>query len=123
MPYQYLLADLLARNEGAVGVLFLDDSGETVDVACSEFSPYQMRVVGAYVGIYLRQAEQFLSDIGEGPPQWLHVEKESLHLYARPLPDGYYLLLVQRSPALAGRARRSLDAVAAQLSRELFGTS
>jgi hypothetical protein len=121
MPYQYILGNLLAQNDGAVGVLFLDDQGETIDVACSEFSPYQMKVVGAYVGIYLRQAEQFLRDTGQGPPHWLHVEKEALHLYARPLPDGYYVVLVQRSPALSGRARHTLDAACEQLARELFG--
>ena len=120
MPYQYILGNLLAQNEGAVGVLFLDDSGETIDVACSEFSPYQMKVVGAYVGIYLRQTEQFLQDSGQGTTQWLHVEKESLHLYARPLPDGYYVVLVQRSPALSCKARRTLDDACEQLSRELF---
>jgi len=122
MPYQYILADLLARNEGAVGVLFLDDSGETIDMACSEFSPYQMKVVGAYVGIYLRQVQQFLDELGQGAPTWMHVEKESLPLYARPLPDNYYVVLVQRSPALSGRARRTLDAACEQLSKALFGT-
>ena len=33
MPFQYVLANLLAKNEGAVGVLFLDDSGETIDLS------------------------------------------------------------------------------------------
>ena len=122
MPYHYVLANLLAHNEGAVGVLFLDDSGETVDLACSEFSPYQMKVLGAYVGIYLRQAQQFLGEVGQGRTCWLHIEKEALHLYARPLPDGYYVVLVQRSPALTGRAHRTLDLACEQLSRELFGT-
>lgn len=123
MPFQYILANLLAQNEGAVGVLFLDDSGETIDVACSEFSPYQMKVVGAYIGIYLRQTEQFLQDVGYGGTRWLHVEKEALHLYARPLPDGYYVVLVQRSPALSSRARRTLDDACDQLARELFARS
>lgn len=122
MPYQYILANLLAKNEGAVGVLFLDDAGETIDVACSDFSPFQMRVVGAYVGIYLRQAHKFLEEIGQGVPHWMHIEKESLHLYARTLPDGYYVVLVQRSPALCGRAQRTLDQACEQLGRELFGT-
>lgn len=122
MPYQYILGNLLAQNEGAVGVLFLDDGGETVDFSCSEFSPYQMRVVGAYVGIYLRQAQQFLGEIGQGRARWLHIEKEALHIYARPLPDGYYVVLVQRSPGLSGRAHRTLDEACEQLSRELFGT-
>lgn len=122
MAYEYILANLLAHNDGAVGVLFLDDSGETIDVACSEFSPYQMKVVGAYVGIYLRQAQQFMANLGQNEPRLLHIEKEALHLYARPLPDGYYVVLVQRHPALTAVARRSLDDAAEQLGRELFGT-
>lgn len=120
MPFEYLLADLLSRIDGAVGVLFLDDSGETVDLACAEASPYQMRVVGAYAGIYLRQMADFLRSSGQGEPLWLHVEKEDLHLYATPLPDGYYVVLVQRAPALTGRVRRLLEAARDQLAQELF---
>ena len=120
MPYHYILAKLLAANEGAVGVLFLDDSGETVDLAVAEMSPYQMRVVGAYVGIYLRQMENFLRSEDHGAPRWLHIEKDALHIYAVPLPDGYYLVRVQRAPALAAAARRALEEAAEHLARELF---
>ena len=38
MPFQYTLANLLAENEGALGVLFLDETGETVDLACAEYT-------------------------------------------------------------------------------------
>lgn len=120
MPFQYVLANLLAQNEGAVGVLFLDDTGETVDFACSEFSPYQMRVVGAYVGIYLRQTERFLSSATLGGARFLHVEKDNLHLYTMPLPDSYYLVLVQRRPALTAIARRTMEDACEQLQRALF---
>lgn len=120
MPYQYILANLLAQNDGAVGVLFVDDSGETVDLACADFTPFQMRVVGAYVGIYLRQMQQFLDEGGHGDARWLHIEKDLLHIYVAPLPDGYFLVLVQRSPALSAAARRSLDSACEQLTRELF---
>lgn len=120
MPFQYILANLLAKNEGAVGVLFLDESGETVDLACSEFSPYQMRVVGAYVGIYLRQTERFLESSALGKPRWLHIEKDNLHLFAMPLPDGYYIVLVQRRPALSGWTKRTMEEACDLLHRELF---
>jgi len=120
MPFHYVLGNLLARNEGAVGVLFLDDTGETIDLACSDFSPYQARVTGAYLGIYLRQLERFLATSELGAPRLVHVEKEGLHLYAQALPDGYYLVLVQRQPAVVARARQSLDDACAQLVRALF---
>jgi hypothetical protein len=53
--FQFVLANLLANNQDCLGVLFLDGSGETVDMACAGLSPYEMRVLGAYLGIYLRQ--------------------------------------------------------------------
>jgi hypothetical protein len=120
LPYHYILGNLLSRNDGAVGVLFLDDSGETVDLACSEYTPYQMRVVGAYFGIYLRQLERFLAGADLGVPRLVHVEKDALHFHAMALPEGYYLVLVQRQPALVALARESLIDAADHLRRELF---
>jgi len=118
--FQYILANLLAANADAVGVLFLDGSGETVDLACSEFTPYQMRVLGAYLGIYLRRLEKVLAGNDLGEPRLIHIEKQAVHIYAMPLADGYYLALVQRHPALVARARRSMEQAVEHLTRELF---
>ncbi|HKH49249.1 MAG TPA: hypothetical protein VKM72_31670 [Thermoanaerobaculia bacterium] len=118
--FQYVLANLLANNDQALGALFLDDNGETVDLACAGYTPYQMRVVGAYLGIYLRQLEKVLTSTESGTPQLIHVEKKVVHIYAMPLPDGYYLVLVQRHPALVAHARATMVEAAAQLTRELF---
>jgi hypothetical protein len=121
MVYQYVLANLLANNDHALGALFLDGSGETVDLACGTgFTPYEMRVIGAYLGIYLRQLEKVLANNDLGEPRMIHIEKRALHIYVVPLPDGYHLALVQRHPALVARARQSLDAAVEQLRRELF---
>jgi predicted regulator of Ras-like GTPase activity (Roadblock/LC7/MglB family) len=118
--YQYVLTNLLAANEDALGVLFLDGSGETVDLACADFSPYEMRVIGAYLGIYLRQLEKIARQSDLGEMRLVHIEKSSVHIYAVPLPDGYYLALVQRQPALVARARATLDRAVEQLRTELF---
>lgn len=121
MPYRYILGNLLAANEGAAGVLFLDDTGETIHLSCSEPDPDQMRVLGAYLGIYLRGVEKVMADGGLGDPQLIHLERGGLHVYTKPLPDGYHVALVQRRPALVGRALRSLEAAAGDLAREVFG--
>ncbi|HUO86120.1 MAG TPA: hypothetical protein VM617_01910 [Thermoanaerobaculia bacterium] len=123
MPYRYILANLLAANEGAAAVLFLDDTGETIHLSCSERDPGEMRVLGAYLGIYLREVERVAADGGLGEPQLIHVERGGLHVYTKPLPDGYHVALVQRRPALVGRARRSLEVAAEELTREVFGRS
>ncbi len=119
VPFQYILANLLAET-GAAGVLFLDELGETVDVSCSDYSPYDMKILGAYLGIYLRQFDEFLTRTGLGRPDLIHVERERLHIYSRVLPDDYYLVLVQRRPALVGQARIALERAAVALERELF---
>ena len=119
MAFEYILANLLAETHAA-GVLFLDGSGETVDVVCSDFTPYEMRVLGAYLGIYLKQVGTALGEWRMGEPRLIHVEKDRLHIYALSLPEGYYLVLVQRRPALVGKARIELGRAAEQLIHALF---
>jgi hypothetical protein len=119
MAFEYILANLLAET-GAAGVLFLDGTGETVDVVCSDFTPYEMRVLGAYLGIYLKQVGSAVDEWKMGATRLVHIEKDRLHIYALPLPEGYYLVLVQRRPALVGKARIQLDRAGTQLISALF---
>jgi len=121
VAFQYVLANLLAAADGAVGVLFLDDGGETVDVVCSELTPHQMKVFGAYFGIYLRQLARICRE-PLGRPGLVHVEREGLHLHAITLPDGYSLLLVQRRPGQVAKARAHLQRAGEDLRREVFGS-
>lgn len=120
MSFQYTLANLLADNRGALAVLFLDETGETVDLACAEYTPYEMKIVGAYVGIYLRQMGTVLESAAFGTPEVMHIEKDGVHFFASPLPDGYYLVLVQRRPALTARSRRTLLEARDEITREIF---
>ena len=106
----------LAHN----GVLFLDDTGETVDFACAEESPYEMQLLGAYLGIYLRQVAAIVAGANLGSVHWFHIERRLRHLHVTVLPDGYYLVLVQRHPAQIATARESLRRAAVQLEREVF---
>lgn len=120
MPFQYILANLLAENKEAIGVLFLDGTGETVDVSCVDFTPYDMKVIGAYFGIYLKNINRFLGEWNLGRTEALHIEKDKLHLFAQPLPDEYFLVLVMKRPALTARARRTMNKAASLLEAELF---
>ena len=120
MPFQYILANLLAHNDGAIGVLFVDETGETVDVSCAEGTPYEMKVIGAYMGIYFRQMEEVLDRAELGRPEILHIEKDDVHFFTAPLPDGYHLVLVQRNPGMTGIARRTLIEARDQIAREIF---
>ena len=120
MPFQYVLANLLADHPEAIGVLFLDDSGETVDFACVNDSPYEMQLVGAYLGIYLRRVSAILRSSNLGEVRWLHIEGQRRHLHVAVLPDGYCLALVQRQPGQVASARERLRRAAGQIAREVF---
>jgi predicted regulator of Ras-like GTPase activity (Roadblock/LC7/MglB family) len=122
MPYHYILANLLADNQGATAVLFLDDTGEAIAMACADPDPEEMRILGAYLGIYLRHLERVAVDGGLGEPRLIHIERGGLNVYTMPLADGYHVALVQRQPALVGQARRRLEAAAVQLSRWVLGS-
>jgi hypothetical protein len=121
MVFQYVLANLLAHNDHALGALFLDGTGETVDLACgTDFSPYEMKVIGAYLGIYLRQLERLLASNDLGEARMIHIEKRALHIYVVPLPEGYHLALVQGHPAMVAHARETMNLAVEQLRQELF---
>jgi hypothetical protein len=120
MPFQYVLANLLAENRDAVGVLFLDDSGEAVDVAAADLDHGKLRLLGAYVGIYLRRVGRFLEPEIYGNLEAFELENADLYLHGVPLSDGYFLVLVQRSPTLTARARRSILRARDQLKATLF---
>lgn len=119
--FETILTNLLDSNKDALGVLFLDGTGETVHLACGDFSPDDMKIVGAYLGIYLRGFERLLSGNRLGELRLVHIEKRGLHIYMAPMPDQYCLALVQRHPALVAQARASLGVAVEQLKHELFG--
>jgi hypothetical protein len=120
MALHFILANLLANNDRAVGALFLDDTGETVEMACSEISPHEVKVAGAYLGIYLRNLGRLLEDSAMGVPRVMHIARGGIHVHVMALPEGYCLALLQRPPALVGQARKSLSAAVEQVKTELF---
>jgi hypothetical protein len=120
MPFQYVLANLLAESSNAVAVMFMDDAGETVELATSEYTPFDVQVVGAYLGIYLRQTHAAFDAAGLGPPEAMHIQHRYLHIHLRPLPEGYFLALVHRGGGPVARDRQRVERAAGQLTAELF---
>ncbi len=120
MPFSYVLANLIARTDRCLGALFLDPSGETIELSCTEISPYQLRILGAYLGIHLRQLDRIAGSNALGEPTVLQIELDGLIVMAAPMPEGYYLVLVQRPPVRSAVARRELLKSAELLRQEAF---
>lgn len=120
MTFQDILRELV-EAAGAEGALFLDESGEMVDLACDGMNPHDVRLLGAYMGIYLKQIGRFLDEPTYGPLEEFVVESRRRFLFCRPLVEGYSVVLVQQAPNLRGRTRHAMRRAADKLIAEMTG--
>ncbi len=119
MPFNYLLTNLLVDVPEAVGAIFLDDDGETVDFVTRHGEPFDLKVEGAIQGIFTRQLGMTFSEAGIGSLEHFMVEGAELATLTHILPDGYYVVLVARKPVARARAQHHLEQTARMLAREL----
>jgi hypothetical protein len=119
MPFNYLLTNLLVDVPEALGAIFLDDEGETVDFVSRHGEPFDLKVEGAYQGIFTRQLGSTVRTAGIGPLESFIVEGEELATLTHVLPAGYYVVLVARRPVARARAQHHLRQTAKMLAREI----
>jgi predicted regulator of Ras-like GTPase activity (Roadblock/LC7/MglB family) len=109
LAFQYLLNNLLVAVPGAEGAVFLDPEGEFVELVSRRATPYELKLEGAYHGIFLRQAARLASLTDGGGLERLTITGSHMQVMSRSLKGGYYLVLVldpAASPAIAGEAMR-----------------
>ncbi len=107
MAFQYLLNNLLVDVPGAQGAIFLDPEGESVEFVSRRATPYELKLEGAYHGIFLRSATRLADLMGAGGLERLSIGGSEMRVMSRALKDGYYLVLVMEpgsSVAVAGAA-------------------
>jgi len=119
MPFNYLLTNLLVDVPEALGAVFVDDEGETVDYVTRHGEPFDLKVEGAYQGIFTRQLGSIFATAGIGNIEFFMVEASELATLTHLLPDGYYVVLVARKPVARARAQHHLRQTAKMLAREL----
>jgi len=119
MPFNYLLTNLLVDVPEAIGAIFLDDDGETIDFVTRHGEPFDLKVEGAIQGLFTRQLGSTFSAAGIGGLEYFVVEGTELATLTHILPDGYYVVLVARKPIARARAQYHLKQTARMLAREL----
>ncbi len=120
MPYQYILANLLADVDEALGVVFVDEEGETVDIAARQVAGIDLRLTAAYLGIYAQRVVSLTLEHKLGPPSLLFIERRGLTILASTLSGGYCVGVVQGSSRAVGRTIHCLRKAAADLDREVL---
>jgi predicted regulator of Ras-like GTPase activity (Roadblock/LC7/MglB family) len=79
----------------------------------------RLRLVGAYQGIALGEAQRAAARHGGGSVRELVSRYEQGYVILQPLKDGYYLVLVLGSGASVALSRHLLGPAQARMKREL----
>lgn len=119
MPFHYLLTNLLVDVPGAQGAAFLDAEGEAIELVSRGATPYELKLEGAYHGIFLRRARQMLELAGGGDLERLMISGRQMRVVSRALRDEYYLVVVLEPwapvEASAAAIQRAVDALNAEI--------
>ena len=79
----------------------------------------RLRLVGAYQGIALGEAQRAAARHDLGPVRELVSRYEQGYVILQPLKDGYYVVLVLESGASVALSRHLLGPTQARMNREL----
>jgi predicted regulator of Ras-like GTPase activity (Roadblock/LC7/MglB family) len=119
VPFQYLLTNLLVDIPGAEGAIFLDPEGESVEFVSRKATPYELKLEGAYHGLFLRRARTLSRLAGSGELEHLTIAGRQLKVMSRPLRGGYFLVVVMEPKAPAAVAGAAMVRAAELLNREI----
>lgn len=115
-----ILHELLARTHGALAALFLDYEGETVEMVCEhDLNDHELRILGAYQGIFLDRLRNLCDHVGAGDPLRFKVQFENTAVLSYDIKDGYYLVLLVDRTFNEGFAWRRLEQCREKLIAEM----
>lgn len=119
MPFHYLLTNLLVDVPGAQGAAFLDSEGESVEFVSRGATPFELKLEGAYHGIFLRQARQLLDTFGGGELERISIAGTAMKVMSQSLRDNYYLVLILEPGAPVDAASAAIRRTVDALNREI----
>ena len=122
MAFQRILRGLLSRTHGSLGAIFLDSEGETVEAVTErpfDADDHDLRVIGAYQGIFLTRLRELAALMPVGTPTRFKVEFEKMSTLSCDIKDGYYLVLILDLDANEGIAWQRLLATREELLIEM----
>ena len=112
MSFRDILADLLQTTRGAIGAAFLDSEGESVEVASArpfDTDDHELRVIGAYAGIFLSHLRRIAEATESGSSRRFKIDFEATSIFCCELGDGYFLVVVVDAAAIEGVVWQGLE--------------
>ena len=118
--FRLILDELLVTTHGALAALFLDFEGETVELVCDrDLSDHNLRILGAYQGIFLDQLRTMCANTGAGEPRRFKIQFAEKSVLSYDVKDGYYVVLLVDSSFNEGMAWRRLERCREKLLAEM----
>lgn len=118
--FRLILDELLVKTHGALAALFLDFQGETVELVCDrDLSDHDLRILGAYQGIFLERLREMCSQVGAGEPRRFKLEFKEVAVLSYDVKDGYYVVLLVDGSFIEGVAWRRLEKCRERLLAEM----
>jgi predicted regulator of Ras-like GTPase activity (Roadblock/LC7/MglB family) len=117
-----ILNGVLESTHGAIGAVFLDSEGESVEVVTArpfETDDHDLRVIGAYAGIFMSQLRRIASTTDGGDVARFKFDFAASRIFCCNLNEGYYLVLIVDADAVEGIVWRRLDECRMALLREM----
>jgi len=120
MVFRSILHELLVTTSGAFAAIFLDYEGETVELVCErDISDHDLRIIGAYQGIFLNMLRHLSTKTDIGTPHHYKIDFQSMTILSSDLKDGYYIVLLLDARANEGMAWHQLDNCKGKLLNEM----
>lgn len=122
MQFHDILLDMLKATHGSIGAIFLDSEGESVEVVTArpfDIGDHDMRVIGAYAGIFFSQLRRIAVATDSGSVLQFKFDFAASRILCCDLNGDYYLVLVIDAGAAEGMAWQSLARCRAVLRGEL----
>jgi hypothetical protein len=121
--FRDILQDVLHATHGAIGATFLDSEGETVEVVTVrpfDIGDHDMRVIGAYAGIFFSQLRRIAEAIDGGAVRQFKFDFAASTIFCCDLNGDYYLVLVVDADTVEGTAWQALEQCRTALRGEIL---
>lgn len=119
MTFANVLRELVINTDGAIAAIFLDGEGEAVQVIGEDFLRDELKVIGAYQGIFVSEIRRITTSLDLGPLQRMKIDWAGSTMLNQLLEGGYYLVLVLCSGSNEAMAWQHMEKCAGQLQQEL----
>jgi hypothetical protein len=119
LSFRSILQTLLSAVPASIGAMFLDYEGETVELLGQNVNADDLRIIGAYQGIFLDQLARLSDDTNLGAAARMKIEFREARILSWVMKDGYYLVLVIGKGSNEGVAWKKLEECRERLMVEI----